>query len=302
MGLPVIGKEFFPLTGELSVEAVRAGAEKAGLPVPSTAETSEVWPTSEVLKVPPRPPALCPGCPHRAAFYAIHKQKLLVMGDIGCYSIGTLPPFSSMDAIISMGASIGLAHGMDRAGTGDKVVAVIGDSTFFHAGLPALANLVYNQGASTVIILDNLTTAMTGTQGNPGTGLTLQGAQAPKIDIEAVIRALGVEDVRSVDALDVKAVDEAIKEAVKANDRPSVVIVRGPCVFIKEFQRKQVVEVDLETCNGCSLCFRVGCPAILKSDELDAKTKRPKAAIDPLLCVGCDVCLQVCPRKAIYRT
>jgi indolepyruvate ferredoxin oxidoreductase alpha subunit len=301
LGLEVIGKEFFPLTGELSVEAVRAGAEKAGLPIPALAETSEAYQTSEVLKIPSRPPALCPGCPHRASFYAINKQKLLVMGDIGCYSIGTLSPFSSMDAIISMGASIGLTHGMDRAGIENKVVAVIGDSTFFHAGLPALANLVYNQGGSTVIILDNRTTAMTGTQGNPGSGLTLQGAQAPHIDIEAVVRTLGVEDVWSVDALDVKAVDKAIKEAVKVADRPSVVIVRGACVFTGEFRRKQVVEVDLDTCNGCSLCFRVGCPAILKSAELDAKTKRPKAAIDPLLCVGCDVCLQVCPRKAIYR-
>jgi indolepyruvate ferredoxin oxidoreductase alpha subunit len=301
LGLEVIGKEFFPLTDELSVEAVRAGAAKAGLPIPALAETSEAYQTAEVLKVPSRPPALCPGCPHRASFYAINKQKLLVMGDIGCYSIGTLPPFSSMDAIISMGASIGLTHGMDRAGIEDKVVAVIGDSTFFHAGLPALANLVYNQGGSTVIILDNRTTAMTGTQGNPGSGLTLQGAQAPHIDIEAVVRTLGVEDVWSVDALDVKAVDKAIKEAVRVADRPSVVIVRGACVFTGEFRRRQVVEVDLDTCNGCSLCFRVGCPAILKSAELDAKTKRPKAAIDPLLCVGCDVCLQVCPRKAIYR-
>jgi indolepyruvate ferredoxin oxidoreductase alpha subunit len=301
MGLEVIGKEFFPLTGELSTEAVRAGADKAGLPVPPVAETSEVCQASEAFEIPPRPPALCPGCPHRAAFYAINKQKLLVMGDIGCYSIGTLPPFSSTDAIISMGASIGLTHGMNRAGSQDKVVATIGDSTFFHAGLSALASLVYNQGTSTVIILDNRTTGMTGAQGNPATGLTLQGAQAQEIDIEAVVRALGVEDVRIVDALDVKAVDEAIKEAVKADDRPSVVIVRGDCVFTKGFRRKQVVEVDLDACNGCGLCFRVGCPAILKSAELDAKSKRPKAAIDSLLCVGCDVCLQVCPRKAIYR-
>lgn len=298
MGLEVIGKNFFPLVGEVSAETLRVGAEKAGLPLPLSEEEMPPLPT---LEVPPRPPALCPGCPHRAAFYAANKQKLVVMGDIGCYSIGTLPPFSSTDAIISMGASISLAHGMNRAGLPDKVVAVIGDSTFFHAGLSALASMVYNQGNSTVLILDNQTTGMTGAQGNPSTGVTLQGAVGQEIDIEAVVRALGVSDVRVVNALDVKAVDEAIKNAISATDHPSVVVVQGNCVFNKAFQRKPVVEVDLETCNGCSLCFRVGCPAILKSAELDAKTNRPKAGIDPLLCVGCDVCLQVCPRKAIYR-
>ncbi len=300
MGIPVTGKEVFPLTGEFTVALVRERAEQAGLIEPRPREESPALP-SRTVELPPRPPALCPGCPHRAAFYALSKRKVVVAGDIGCYSIGVLPPFNAMDTIISMGASVGVAHGMTQAGLQEKVVAVIGDSTFFHAGLPALANIVHNKGVAATVVLDNRTTGMTGGQSHPGTPETLQGEAAPSIEIEAVVRAMGVEDVKTVDALDAKAVDRAIKEAVATQDHPSVVIVRGACVFLPEFRRKPQVTVDLETCNGCALCFRVGCPAILKSEERDAKTGRSKAEIDPLLCTGCDVCLQVCPRDAIYR-
>lgn len=190
---------------------------------------------------------------------------------------------------------------MAQAGVPDKLVAVIGDSTLFHAGLPALANTVYNRGTAAAIILDNYTTGMTGGQDNPGTGHTLQGVESPRIDIESTVRALGVQDVWRVDAFDSKAVELAIKEAVAVENRPSVVIVEGACTLIEGFIRKPVVTVDTQTCNGCGLCFRVGCPAILKSDAIDAKTNRSLAEIDPLLCTGCDVCLQVCPRDAIYR-
>jgi indolepyruvate ferredoxin oxidoreductase alpha subunit len=302
MGLNPVGKEVFPAVGELSISSVREGAVNAGLaalplsqslPVPSGGNERPV--------IPPRPPALCPGCPHRAAFYAVKKQKLLVSGDIGCYAIGVLPPFEAMDALISMGASVGMAHGMTRAGLQEKVVAVIGDSTLFHAGLPALANAVYNNGVATTIILDNYTTGMTGGQSNPGTGHTLQGATSPRIDIEGIVWALGIEDVWRVDAFDVKGIEQAIKEAVTVKDGPSVVIIEGTCTLIEEFARKPVVTVDAEVCNGCGLCFRVGCPALLKSEQTDAKTGRPLAEIDSLLCTGCDVCLQICPRDAIYR-
>ena len=298
MGLKCYGKDIFPMTGEFTLKIVRDAALKAGLPVK---RVESAQPAPLAVQVPPRPPALCPGCSHRAPFYSLSKAKVLVAGDIGCYSIGTLPPFNAMDTIISMGSSIGLAHGAMQAGLQEKMVAVIGDSTFFHAGIPALANVIYNNSPTTTIILDNGTTGMTGQQGNPGSGQTLQGTQGRRVPIEPVVRAMGIEAVWRVSALDEPAVDKAIKEALAVKDKPSVVIVEGTCVFLEEFQKRQVVSVDLETCNGCSLCFRVGCPAILKSDEHDAKTNRPKAAIDALLCVGCDVCLQVCPRDAIFR-
>jgi indolepyruvate ferredoxin oxidoreductase alpha subunit len=298
MGLKCYGKDIFPMTGEFTLKVVRDAAIKAGLPAK---QLPSPGPTPLAFKVPPRPPALCPGCPHRSAFYSLSKHKVLVSGDIGCYSIGTLPPFNAMDTVVAMGASIGLAHGATQAGLQEKMVAVIGDSTFFHAGIPALASAIYNNSSTTTIILDNGTTGMTGQQGNPGTGQTLQGTQGRRVPIEPVVRAMGVEAVWNVLALDEEVVDKAIKEALAVKDKPSVVIVEGTCVFLDEFQKRQVVSVDLETCNGCALCFRVGCPAILKSDEHDAKTNRPKAAIDPLLCVGCDVCLQVCPRDAIFR-
>ncbi|RLC83491.1 MAG: indolepyruvate ferredoxin oxidoreductase subunit alpha [Chloroflexi bacterium] len=311
LGLEVIGKEFFPPTGELTLARVREGALKAGLPVrgqvqvsgfKSQTEPGTLQPETLELNVPPRPPALCPGCPHRSVYFNLRKLKLLVAGDIGCYAIGVLPPFEEMDMLISMGASIGMAHGAKRAGCPDKIVATIGDSTFFHAGLPELANIIYNRGAACTMILDNGTTAMTGGQDNPATGVTLQGETTQSIDIESVVRAMGVEDLWVVDALDVKGVEQAIREATAIDDRPTVIIVNGACVFTPQFRRRPAVVVDLEICNGCGLCFRVGCPAILKSEEVDAKTKRPKAEIDPLLCTGCTVCLQVCPRKAMYQT
>ena len=298
LGLDVIGKEFFPATGELTLARVREGAVNAGLPIPHTLPPHSHTLT---LSLPPRPPALCPGCPHRSVYFNLRKQKLLVAGDIGCYAIGVLPPFEKMDMLISMGASIGMAHGARQAGCPDKIVATIGDSTFFHTGLPELANIIYNRGAACTMILDNGTTAMTGGQENPATGVTLQGETTQAIDIESVVRAMGVEDVWVVDALDVKAVEKAIKEATGIDDRPTVIVVNGACVFTPQFQRRPVVAVDLEACNGCGFCFRVGCPAILKAEEVDAKTKRPKAEIDPLLCTGCTVCLQVCPREAMYQ-
>ena len=299
MGIPCAGKEYFPMTNEFSLAVVRAGARKLGV---AQAEPTAVS-VPAATQVPTRPPALCPGCPHRSTFYTLRKLKLRVAGDIGCYSIGVLPPFNAIDTLGCMGASLGVAQGVDAVGENagkNPWVAVIGDSTFFHAGMPALANIVYNRGASTVLILDNDTTAMTGQQENPGTGKTLQGAATQKIDIEQVVRGMGVKDVFVVDAFNEPEVEKTIKAAVAIKDRPSVVISRGPCVFLDTYADKYIDDVDAVKCNGCSLCFRVGCPAIYKG-ELDATTHKPKALIDPLLCIGCDVCLQVCPRDAIYR-
>ncbi|MCX7683399.1 MAG: indolepyruvate ferredoxin oxidoreductase subunit alpha [Anaerolineae bacterium] len=297
LGLEAIGKEFFPLTWEFSTGIVRESALKAGLPV---APPPPAAPLPSVT-LPPRPPVLCPGCPHRSVYFNLRKLRLLVSGDIGCYSIGALPPFEEMDMLISMGASIGMAHGARQAGCPDKIVATIGDSTFFHAGLPALANVVYNRGAVCTMILNNGTTAMTGGQGNPATGVRLQEAPGEAIDIPAVVRALGVRHVWEVDALDVKGVEQALREAIAIDEQPTAIVVNGCCVFNPQFRRGPAVTVDPQVCNGCGFCFRAGCPAILKSDELGEKTKRPKAYIDPLLCTGCTVCLQVCPRKAIVR-
>ncbi len=296
----VIGKEVFPSTGELTLAIVREGAIKAGLPI-QPLDDDPPPPVPEIT-LPPRPPALCPGCPHRSVYYQLKKQNMLVSGDIGCYAISVLPPFEEMDMLISMGASIGMAHGAKQAGCPDKIVATIGDSTLFHAGLLELANTIYNQGVACTMILDNGTTAMTGGQDNPATGVTLQGKKTQPIDIEATVRAMGIEDLWVVDAMDVKSVETAIKEATAIDDRPTVIIVNGDCVFTPQFRRRQVVAVDHDICNGCGLCFRVGCPAILKSEEMDTKRNRPKAEITPLLCTGCTVCLQVCPRKAIYQT
>ncbi len=298
MGIEVKGKELFPITGELTLSRVRAGALKGGFSVdaaPKVAEPAE-------LDIPPRPPALCPGCPHRSVYYSIRRRKLISAGDIGCYSIGVLPPFDAMDVLISMGASVGMAHGMKQAGLDQKVVATIGDSTFFHAGLSPLASTVYNRGVTTTIILDNGITAMTGGQENPATGVTLQGDVSRSIDIESVVRGMGVKDVWVVDALDVEAVDTAIREATAIEDRPTVIIVNGACVFTRQYKPKATVRVDPELCIACGTCLRVGCPAVLKSDEIFVKTGRQKSMIDELLCVGCEVCLQVCPQSAIYRT
>jgi len=297
MGIPVSGKEYFPITGELNLAVVRAGAEKLGL----LAHASSAPPPTATppLDIPDRPPALCPGCPHRSTFYVLHKLKVNVMGDIGCYSIGALPPFQAMDTITCMGGSIGLLQGMVSAGVSNKVVAVIGDSTFFHTGLPALASLVYNRIPGTILILDNYTTGMTGSQGNPGSGETLQG-EGRRINIEAVVRAMGIDDVWTVNAFDEPTVESVIKQAIAVTDRPTVVIMQGACVLTKGAVRQPVVTVDGGVCNGCGLCFRVGCPAIVKG-VLDLRTQKPKAIIDPILCVGCDICLQVCPRHAIFR-
>jgi indolepyruvate ferredoxin oxidoreductase, alpha subunit len=300
MGLPAEGKSIFSIHGEFDPRVVRESAVKAGL---LPASTHIALSEAEAGPLPARPPVLCPGCPHRSTFFILNKLKVPVNGDIGCYTLGFVPPLSAVHTCGCMGAGIGVAHGAAKAGSPEHHVAVIGDSTFFHTGIPALLNVVYNQSAITTVIMDNRITGMTGHQENPGSGHTLQGQPAPEVDLEALVRALGVKHVKTVDALKVDEVEAALKEFVKI-DAPTVLITREPCALLPEARKRwQPLHVLADKCNGCTFCFRVGCPAILKSTELDPKTQRPKALIDVNLCTGCEVCAQICPRDAIqFRT
>jgi len=296
LGIPVEGKSIFPICGELDQQIVRECAIEAGL-LPSSARVPVAQPDKGLL--PPRPPILCPGCPHRGVFYVTNKLKLVVNGDIGCYTLAFLPPLGALHTCGCMGGSIGVAHGVAKAGIAERNVAVIGDSTFFHTGIPALLNVAYNRSNTITIILDNRTTAMTGRQENPGTGRTLQGSETVQVEFEALARAMGIQRVHTVDPYNLKEVEAALGDCLAA-DEPAVIIARRECALMPEARKTWLpLRVDEERCNGCGLCFRVGCPAIVKSDVLDAKTGKPKARIDPLLCIGCEICAQVCARQAI---
>jgi indolepyruvate ferredoxin oxidoreductase alpha subunit len=282
LGLKVTGKDRLPLLGEFSPSVVaRAFGKKVRLAQ-----------RPEKPHIPLRPPVLCPGCGHRGVFYEIAKLKLRAMGDIGCYTLGAYPPLNAMDTCLCMGASLGNTLGLEKALGPDiegRAVAVIGDSTFYHSGITPLIDIVYNKGKSTVVILDNQITAMTGHQHHPGSGKTLQGQPAPVVDLEALCRAVGVKHVRVVDPYDLPAVEAALREEVKRPE-PSVIIARRPCVLM-ERRPPAPFAVLAEKCNACKLCLRVGCPAISLKDSL--------AVIDPLYCKGCAVCHQVCQKEAI---
>ncbi len=295
MGIPCEGKSIFPLIGEFDPRVVRESAIRPGL-LPDSSHVA--LPTVDVGPLPARPPVLCPGCPHRGTFYVLNKLKVPVNGDIGCYTLGLIPPLSAIHSCGCMGAGIAVAHGAAKAGSSERHVAVIGDSTFFHTGLPALANVVYNQSPVITIIMDNRVTGMTGQQENPGTGHTLMGKTAPRIELEPLVRALGITHVKTVPAFNVGEIERTLKEYLKL-DEPTVLITEEPCALLPEARKRWVPLEVLDNCNGCTLCFRIGCPAILTSDELDEKTQRPKALIDASLCTGCEVCAQVCPRDAM---
>ncbi len=286
MGVEVHGgKECFPILGELTPEIVRAGGVKAGLLQPE----ADPAPAVPGMKLPVRPPGLCPGCGHRGLFHVLNKMKLVVFGDIGCYTLGTLPPLSAMDTCGCMGASISVLHGAEKAKLKEKAVAVLGDSTFFHMGIPALLNEVYNKGVGTTLILDNRITGMTGHQQNPGTGKTLKGDPTSAVDIEALVRGLGVEMVFTVSPYDIKAVQETIKKCLEA-EQPSVVIVRHPCVLNVK-QKDTPLQVDKEKCTNCGTCLRIGCTPIVQDED--------NVQINSLLCIGCGLCATVCPFDAI---
>jgi indolepyruvate ferredoxin oxidoreductase alpha subunit len=284
-GLSVVGKALVPTIGELSPEIVREALAREPLPRVDTSGLSEI---------PVRPPVLCPGCHHRGPFSVLRKLKLHVCGDIGCYTLAAFPPLNAMETAICMGASVGMAFGFEKARGKEfakKTVAVIGDSTFWHSGVTGLIDIVYGRGVSTVIILDNETTAMTGHQENPSTGKQLQGGQAPRIDFVAVAKAIGVRSVREVDAYDLEALEQVIREEVERQE-PSVIVTRRACVLRSGAPAKlPSLCVAPEACNRCKLCIRLGCPAI----ELGPKS----ALIDPSLCTGCGICQQACNQDAI---
>ncbi len=296
LGIPCEGKSIFPLCGEFDPTVIRRVASAAGLPVD---RPPVAVPALELPELPARPPVLCAGCPHRGVFQLLSKKKVPVTGDIGCYTLGLLPPLSALHSCGCMGAGIGVAHGAAKAGIGERMVSVIGDSTFYHTGLPALANVAYNRANVLTIILDNRITAMTGHQQNPGTGHTLQQQPTEVIELEPLVRALGVHHVATVDAYDVDGLENAYKELMSHNE-PAVLVARRECALLPEIRKRWVpLEVVEEKCTGCGICFRIGCPAILKSEELDEKSGKPLALIDGDLCTGCEVCAQLCPHDAI---
>jgi len=278
LGLKVEGKDLLPLEGEFSQNLIR---KALGKDVPAGKAVKD--------QIPMRPPVMCAGCPHRGLFYTLSKNKCTVLGDIGCYTLGAVAPLSSIDMTLCMGASLSAIHGYNIAGEGEnekKTVAVIGDSTFMHSGMTGLANIAYNQSNSTVIILDNSITGMTGHQQNPTTGYNIKGDPAGKIDLEALCRAMGFNRVRVVDPYDLKQCDEAVKEELAA-DEPSVIISRRPCALLKYVKHNAPLKVNTDKCIGCKSCMRIGCPAI--------SIKAGKAHVDNTLCVGCGVCSQLCP-------
>jgi len=282
LGLDCVGKEAFSCIDEL-------------MPLNVAQKLAEPWQTGVKLEetIPPRPPVMCAGCPHRGLFYTLKKNKLTVLGDIGCYTLGAVAPLGAVDSVICMGASVSGIHGFTKAQNGaadNKTVAVIGDSTFMHSGITGLVNIAYNGSNATVIIVDNSITGMTGHQQNPTTGFNLKGDPCAKIDLESLCRSVGINRVRVVDPYDLAQCDAAIKEELAANE-PSVIISRRPCALLKYVKHKKPLAVDADKCVGCKSCMKIGCPAISIVDG--------KAKVDATQCVGCGVCEQLCKFDAL---
>ncbi len=283
LGLKVTGKDTFPCIDEFSQNLVAA---KLNAAVPETgAKVADA--------IPARPPVMCAGCPHRGLFYTLAKNKITALGDIGCYTLGAVPPLGALDTTICMGASISGAHGFTKAQNGaadNKTVAVIGDSTFMHSGITGLVNVAYNESNATIIIVDNSITGMTGHQQNPTTGFNLKGDPCTKIDLETLCRAVGIRRVRVVDPYNLAETEAAIKEELAAPEA-SVIISRRPCALLKYVKHNRPVRVESDKCRSCKMCMKIGCPAISMKDG--------KATIDNTLCTGCGVCQQLCKFDAI---
>ncbi len=282
LGLACVGKERFPNIDEFSQNMI---AQKLGIAVQTGTKLDTV--------IPQRPPVMCAGCPHRGLFYTLAKNKVTALGDIGCYTLGAVPPLAALDTTICMGASISGLHGFTKAGgmDGRKAVAVIGDSTFMHSGMTGLVNMAYNESNGTVIIVDNSITGMTGHQQNPTTGYNLKGDPCTKIDLESLCRAVGIRRVRVVDPYDLAQCDAAIREETAAEE-PSVIISRRPCALLKHVKHKKPILADATKCVGCKACMKIGCPAISIANR--------KAQIDNTLCTGCGVCAQLCKFDALH--
>ncbi len=281
LGIEVIGKEMFSCLGEFSQQTIAKAFGR-----------EEKHSVSADSAIPARPPMMCAGCPHRGMFYTLAKNKITVMGDIGCYTLGAVPPLNALDSTLCMGASVSGLHGFNAARNeaSGKSVAVIGDSTFMHSGMTGLVNVAYNATNSTVIILDNSITGMTGHQQNPTTGYNIKGDPAAKVDLEALCKALGINRVRVVDPYNLSECETAVKEELAAEE-PSVIISRRPCVLLKSVKAKPALTVNSEKCKKCKKCMKLGCPAISIKDG--------KISIDSTLCVGCGVCKQMCAFDAI---
>lgn len=286
IGVECTGKEMFSPIGEYNQTTLRAAF---GLAQPET--------TVIDTEIPVRPPIMCAGCPHRGMFYTLSKNKINVLGDIGCYTLGSAAPLNALDSTLCMGASVSGIHGFNKAGGAEaekNTVCVIGDSTFMHSGMTGLVNIAYNGSNSTVIILDNSITGMTGHQQNPTTGYNIKGDPAAAVNLEELCHAIGIKRVRVVDPYNLAECETAVKEEL-AVEEPSVIISRRPCVLLKYVKAKAPVSVDKEKCVGCKMCMRLGCPAISIGED-------KKAVIDHTLCVGCDVCTQLCNLKAIKKS
>ena len=285
LGIKIYGKDILPVCGEFSQNIVAAAFKK------------EVHSGKKLnINIPVRPPIMCAGCPHRGMFYALNKLKVTVFGDIGCYTLGSVAPLSAMDVTLCMGASFSGLHGWNKSTGADhekKSVAVIGDSTFMHSGMTGLASIAYNQSNSTVIILDNSITGMTGHQQNPTTGKNLYGDPAGKVNLEALARAMGINRVRVVDPYNMAECEQAVKEEIEVEE-PSLIISRRPCALLKEVKHNPPLVVDEAKCRSCKMCMKIGCPAIAM--------KNGKAKIDSTLCVGCGVCSQMCKFDALKGT
>ncbi len=290
IGINVHGKDILPICGEFSQNLIVKCFKESG--IASLADAVKDYSAETKFKlaenVPVRPPVMCAGCPHRGMFYALSKNKITVLGDIGCYTLGSAAPLNAMEMTLCMGASVSSLHGFNKALKAEsegKTVAVIGDSTFMHSGMTSLATIAYNQSNSTVIIVDNSITGMTGHQQNPTTGKNLYGDPAGRVNLEALVKSMGINRVRVVDPYNIEQCEQALKEELAANE-PSVIISRRPCALLKEVKQPGPISVNPDKCKSCKSCMKIGCPAISMKDG--------KAKVDDTLCVGCKVCTQMC--------
>jgi indolepyruvate ferredoxin oxidoreductase alpha subunit len=299
LGVHAEGKDLFPRAGELNPDLVEEGLRRARLLPSPRRPRSQGRNLSPLF---PRPPVLCPGCPHMGILQALRELRIVATGDIGCYTLAALPPLQSLDTCIAMGSSIGNALGMEKAlqegASSPKVAAVIGDSTFIHGGIPALLDVAYNQGRIMVILLDNRTTAMTGGQDHPGTGVTLTGESTRKLDLPRLCQALGIERVREVDPYDLREARSILKEEMNS-PLPSVIITNRPCILLGMPAQGEAYSVEASKCIGCRACLQLGCPALYWRPN--GAKGRGKVRINDLICNACGLCAQLCKQEAIQR-